>query len=187
MRTAEDNKKLLEEFPFLQPRNVWTDKISEDYDYTYVLGVDDLPIGWEKLFLQMCTDLKKQLIKDNYLDKFRFTHIKEKYNTMRLYNNGCSKEAHKILDKYEYMSRYVCTVCGDIATKETQGYLASFCDKCVPTWCKYDTTEDIELKKTYYRTIHYTAGGEKFYNKVSFKREWSKYLKGLDKNDCLNV
>ena len=179
MRTIEDNKKLIEEFPFLQPRNVWTDNISEDYDYSYVLGIDDLPIGWERLFLQMCVDLKKELIKDDYLDKFRFTQIKEKYNTMRLYNNGCSKEAHKILDKYEYMSRYICTVCGDIATVETQGYLASFCNKCSKGWCALDRMEPIELKKTYYRTIRYTAGGEKFYNKVSFKREWNRYINSL--------
>lgn len=183
MRTVEDNKKLIEEFPFLQPRNVWTDKISEDYDYSYVLGVDDLPIGWERIFLQMCADLKKQLIKDNYLDKFRFTQIKEKYNTMRLYNNGCSKEAHRILDKYEYISRYVCTVCGGIATHETQGYLASFCDKCSRGWCALERMEPIEVKKTYYRTIQYTAGGEKFYNKVSFKREWNRYLKGLKEDE----
>lgn len=179
MRTIEDNKKLIKEFPFLQPRNVWTDKIADDYDYTYVLGVDDLPAGWERLFLQMCKDLKKQLIKDNYLDKFRFTQIKEKYNTMRLYNNGCSEKAHRILDKYEYLSRYVCTVCGDVATVETQGYVASFCDKCRRGWCALERMEPIELNKTYYRTILYTAQGEEFYNKVSFKREWNKYLKGL--------
>lgn len=177
MSQLERNKKLIEEYPFLQPRNVWTDKISEDYDYSYVLGVDDIPKGWERLFLQMCKDLKKQLIKDNYLDKFRFTQIKEKYNTLRLYNNGCSEKAHRILDKYEYMSRYICTICGNIAEYETQNYRASFCRNCWKDWIRREPCEDLTFKP-YYRVIEY-SNGEKFYKKVSFRREWNKYLKGL--------
>jgi hypothetical protein len=177
MNLLERNKKLIEEYPFLQPRNVWTDKISEDYDYSYVLGVDDIPKGWKRLFLQMCMDLKKQLVKDNYLDKFRFTQIKEKYNTMRLYNNGCSEKAQHILDKYEYMSRYVCTICGNVAEYETQGYRASFCRDCWKDWVRHERCENITFKP-YYRVIEY-SNGEKFYKKISFKKEWNKYLKGL--------
>ena len=30
--SKEENKLLVEYFPFLQPRNVWTDKIPENYD-----------------------------------------------------------------------------------------------------------------------------------------------------------
>ena len=53
-KIIERNKKLIEEYPFLMPRNVFTDKIDPEYDYSYILGVDDLPKGWKKLFLQMC-------------------------------------------------------------------------------------------------------------------------------------
>ena len=35
MTNKELNKKMVEEFPFLLPRNRWTDKVSEDYDYSY--------------------------------------------------------------------------------------------------------------------------------------------------------
>ena len=31
----ESNQKLIERFPFLMPRNRWTGKVPEDYDYSY--------------------------------------------------------------------------------------------------------------------------------------------------------
>lgn len=33
--TQEEIKQLVERYPYLLPRNVWTDKVPEDYDYTY--------------------------------------------------------------------------------------------------------------------------------------------------------
>ena len=55
------NKKLCEQFPYLVPRNVFTDKIPEDYDYDYIRGEYELPDGWFDLFLQMCEDIKQPL------------------------------------------------------------------------------------------------------------------------------
>ena len=78
-------KALIEEYPYLQPRNVWNDEISEDYDYEYILGEYDLPEGWMKLFLQMCEDIREPLVKANYLNEFRFSQLKEKYGSMRVY------------------------------------------------------------------------------------------------------
>ena len=106
--TKEENKMLIEYFPFLQPRNVWTDKIPEDYDYDYILGVGDLPYGWERLFLLYCKHLKVELDKFNFTDKFRFSQIKEKYGDMRLYISlgpvtviDCSKAS--VQSKYGYL------------------------------------------------------------------------------------
>jgi hypothetical protein len=73
-------KVLVERYPYLLPRNVWNDKVPEDYDYTYIMGIDTIPKGWQKLFLQMCEDIRQPLIDADYLDKFRFSQIKEKYN-----------------------------------------------------------------------------------------------------------
>lgn len=181
MNQLERNKKLIEEYPFLQPRNVWTDKIPEDYDYSYVLGVYDIPKGWRRLFLQMCEDLKKQLVKDDFLYDFRFTDIKEKYNTLRLYNNGCSEKAQLILDKYEHISRYICTICGEIAEYETQCYQASFCRNCWKDWVRRERCDSLEFKP-YYRVTEYSKDGKKN-KRISFKREWNKYITGLGGND----
>ena len=129
MNEIEYNKELLTEFPFLLPRNVWTGELDEDYDYSYTL-LDFAPVGWKKLFLQCCRDLAIQLTKERKLNKFRFTQIKEKYNTLRMYNNGCSQECHDILLKYEYLSSFVCQKCGKPADYETEGWLTSLCKDC---------------------------------------------------------
>lgn len=70
--SKEDYMGLIDYFPFLYPRNVWTDKPVEDYDYSWCLGVDELPEGWVRLFLLFCKHLRKDLILHKYLDKFRF-------------------------------------------------------------------------------------------------------------------
>ena len=41
----ESNQKLIERFPFLIPRNHWTGKVPEDYDYSYT-ELDSMPDGW---------------------------------------------------------------------------------------------------------------------------------------------
>ncbi len=45
----ESNQKLIERFPFLIPRNRWTGKVPEDYDYSYT-ELDSMPDGWRKAF-----------------------------------------------------------------------------------------------------------------------------------------
>ena len=177
MLTIEKNKELIERYPFLLPRNVFTDKVDEDYDFSYIRGIGEIPAGWNKLFLQMCEDLRKQLVKDGELDSFRFTQIKEKYNRMELYNCGCSTKAYRILDKYTNMSQYVCTVCGKPATKETHGYVASFCDKCYDNHFKDMRSDAIEFQP-YYQIITY-KNCKKVYYKYSFKREWNRYIKAI--------
>ena len=79
MSNIENNKELIEKYPFLLPRNVWTGKVSEDYDYSYTL-LDDMPEGWKNCFGEiMCEIIKDALVKNNYLEKYRISQIKEKY------------------------------------------------------------------------------------------------------------
>ena len=127
----EYNKELVEEYPFLLPRNVWTDELDKDYDYSYTL-LDCVPDGWVDLFLQMCEDLKKQLIEDNFLENFRFTQIKEKWGKLQLYNFGCSKKANRILDNYTYISQFVCYRCGKPAKLyDILHYTLPYCKDCL--------------------------------------------------------
>lgn len=124
------NKGLIEDMPYLQPRNVWTDEIPKDYDYEYIRGEHELPEGWFNLFLDMCADIKKPLEKSGHLDSFRFTQIKEKFGSLRAYNNGCTEEVDDILLKYERISRFTCNKCGRLATKESRGYILPYCKHC---------------------------------------------------------
>ena len=114
-------------YPFYKVRNVWTDKFM-GYDHTLY---DHIPEGWRKAFgKQLSKELKKQLKKDNQLKTFRFSQIKEKYGTLRLYNFGCSEECMKLLDKYEKLSSHYCIKCGKKAKYETEGYILYLCEKC---------------------------------------------------------
>lgn len=47
--SKEYNKQLVEKYPFLLPRNRWTGKVQEDYDYSYT-ELDGMPDGWRKAF-----------------------------------------------------------------------------------------------------------------------------------------
>lgn len=177
--TKEDRKFLIETYPYLQPRNVWTDKIPDDYDYEYIRGEGELPKGWFPLFLQMCQDISYPLAEVGYLDKFRFSQIKEKYNTMRCYNFGAPEEVRNIITKYEVMSRYICTKCGRPAAYETQGwYIESFCEDCWKDVARYEEVERLERlepKFEYTRSIY--SNGVETKEKVLFKEEWDRYLK----------
>lgn len=178
MDHIEQNKSLVGRYPFLLPRNVWTDEVSKDYDYSYIRGIGEIPDGWEKLFLQMCEDIRQPLIDADYLEKFRFSQIKEKYNSMRCYHFGAPQEVEDILSKYEMMAGYVCTRCGKPAVYESKGYIASYCADCWQKVGKYERGEPIEFRTDY--TVTGFKSGEKYTKTVSFEEEWSRYLELIE-------
>lgn len=98
------NEYLCKAYPFLIPRNRWSGiRITEaqnggywpgepeaipEYDYEYT-ELDSMPEGWRIAFgIQMCEELKQELIKFDYLDKYEITQIKEKFGSLRWYDNG---------------------------------------------------------------------------------------------------
>ena len=42
----EKNKALVDDFPFLLPRNRWTGKVPDDYDYSYT-ELDAMHVAWD--------------------------------------------------------------------------------------------------------------------------------------------
>ena len=143
MNDIQKNKELCEKYPFLIPRNVWTDKISEDYNYSWT-RLDDLEPGWRIAFgEQLCEELKDALAKADYVDKFRFSQIKEKWGALCLYNFGCNQEAWDVIHKYEKLSRYICGHCGKPATKVSTGWIYPYCDECAERFAKYKYFADI--------------------------------------------
>jgi hypothetical protein len=179
--TQDVIRKLVERYPYLLPRNVFTDKLPDDYDYTYIKFLE-IPIGWNRLFLQMCEDIRQPLIDDDYLDKFRFTQVKEKYNRLECYNLGASEEVNRILDKYMVLSRYVCTKCGKRARYETQGYIASYCKRCRESLPIIEKAKKVKIKSRFTEIITKPSGRE-YKVVVPIKKEWKRYLasiRGLD-------
>jgi len=124
-------KRICKRYPFLIIRNWKTDKPIE-YPYTYL---DDMPYGWRRAFgKQMCEEIRKVLIKDNYLYNYRVAQVKEKYGTLRWYDDGAPSsiycELQDIIDKYEELSYRTCICCGRPATKISKGWISPFCDRC---------------------------------------------------------
>lgn len=180
----EINKRLVERYPYLMPRNVFTNKVPEDYDYSYIKG-EELPDGWKMLFLQMCEDIRQPLIDANYLDKFRFSQIKEKYNEMRCYHFGAPKDVDDILSKYEVMASYVCTQCGRPAHYETQGYLESYCEDCWKDKVRHEKMEQIKFKPYFKVTICDKNGKRE--ETISFEEEWNRYLADIERDRISKV
>ena len=94
------NKLMIESFPFLMPHNRWTDKIPENFDYTYN-EMYSMPYGWAKAFgYEMLCEIRQALIEANYLEEYRIMDIKEKYGTLRWYDSGAPKQVFEIIIKY---------------------------------------------------------------------------------------
>lgn len=134
-----NNKKLCKRYPFLIPRNRWTDKKMWDktdkyfmpYSYT---ELDAMPDGWQHAFgIKMCEEIRGELIKCNYLDKYRIVDIKEKFGELRWYDNGApaGSAIQEIINKYTELSRHICMMCGRSAEIASEDYwLYTLCDKC---------------------------------------------------------
>ena len=84
--------------------------------------------------------------------------IKEKYGTLRWYDNCASKRVFNIINKYCSMSIDVCIYCGRPTYYQTQGWISYVCKKCARKQIKmglYNKKGLVKLK--------------------TLKKEWSKY------------
>lgn len=156
------NAALVERYPFLMPRNRWTGKIPEDYDYRYT-ELDAMPDGWRVAFgKQMCEEIRNELIQADCLGEYRITQIKEKFGSLRWYDFGATEGIRRdIIPKYEQISQRTCIKCGKPATKISLGWISPWCDDCADQIKNNECFEDIE---TYFRCcedcIYYDTDGD---------------------------
>lgn len=144
------NIDLVKRFPFLLPHNRWTDEVPEDYNYEYT-ELDAMPDGWRTAFgEQMCEEIREELIRANYLDKYRISQIKEKYGSLRWYDFGATgKILKEIIPKYQCLSEHTCIKCGKPATKISLGWISPWCDDCADEIKHYEQFESVD---TYFKT-----------------------------------
>lgn len=129
------NAGLIMRYPFLLPRNRWTDKVRNDYDFTFT-EIDALEPGWKKAFGDELLEELSQILKEvNYENKYRIVQIKEKYGSLRWYDNGIPNVLYDRystwLHKYETKSINTCILCGKLATMQTCGWINYVCDDCL--------------------------------------------------------
>ena len=126
------NKKLVKRYPFLLPRNVWSGKIVEGYDYSWT-EYDCLDKGWQIGFGKfLLEDLREACLKTDFLDKLHIMQWKEKFAQMRLYINGAPQEVHDVIRKYEFISEYICNQCGSprACVVDAYGWYLPLCKDC---------------------------------------------------------
>ena len=161
----EYNRNLCARYPWLIPTNPWSGKKITDccgadgeegfwpdtpdehpeYDYDST-ELDEMPDGWRIAFGdEMCEEIHRDLVENDYVDKFIILQIKEKYGSLRFYC-GCIPVGSKIYDiihKYEHMSERICVVCGKPAKYMTTGWICPYCENCVKE-LKYDKAVPID-------------------------------------------
>lgn len=119
--------------------------------------LDAMETGWRKRFgIQMCKDIRNQLIRDYFeynflkgfkktftflLFDFRIMQLKEKYGELRLYTNWATPKVFDIIEYYSEKSQHICFNCGkdaDIVTS-INSYMLPYCKECFG-----DSTKEIE-------------------------------------------
>lgn len=130
------SKELCNKYPFLSwYGNPLFVGYSEEEAHSQYTWEHELPDGWRKAFCpQIWDELKAILEKADYVDKFRFTQIKEKYGTLRLYHIGVPESIYDEVsaweNKYEKLSEETCITCGKSATHMTLGWINFICEEC---------------------------------------------------------
>ena len=128
-RLRELNKLMIAEFPFLLPRNRWTDQPMEDYDYSYNEW-QAIALGWQINFgWRLLHELNILVQAMEHPENFRIEQIKEKFGEFRLYCNG-NMDIYQLIDDYTALSRTICIRCGKPATVASTSWISFYCDDC---------------------------------------------------------
>lgn len=199
----QKNKELIEIYPFLLPRNRWTDEVDKEYDYSYTeldLGMEE---GWIRCFgIPLLKDLKEILVKNNCFNSYRITEIKEKWGQLRWYDNGAPEEWQDHLYAWEYISEHTCKNCGKFPVPmRYDGWISPYCDECfqelsLAVKSGKKTLEEVTCKYPYgdrlleYVTISCYKDGKSidkyidlkpFYDKIGYKYDNLVTLEELEK------
>ena len=172
----QEIKDLTDKYPFLLPYGK-NGVLSEDYDYTDIFPIE-IPVGWDMLFLQMCEDLRTALIEDDLIDEFRFHQVKEKFGEMVCYCNINTHKIDAVLDKYCFMSKYVCSQCGKPATYKSVGWTVPFCGKCSRLLRGNYKFMPISFQDYLYCTSN-RYDIDECTVKISFNEEWNRYVNSI--------
>jgi hypothetical protein len=118
VKTEEQTKnyELLKSFPFLLPKNRFDHGLMLDVPFKFSrTELDSMPDGWRQNFgLKITEEINEALLKidEEMPYKYMITDIKEKYGSLRWYDNGATEEVFDIIEKYTNISEKVCTICG---------------------------------------------------------------------------
>lgn len=158
------NKELIQKYPFLQTKDFQGNKTFE------CTWLDFMPEGWKQCFGELlCEDILKVLQKSSIsLEDFTILDIKEKFGTLRVYWTGSNElecELEDIINKYEYLSKYTCVLCGKVNVPIYGGWISPYCNECAskvyPKPYKNHQIEDAHLQNTFTKTVYRSSDATK--------------------------
>lgn len=167
-------KEMLERYPFLQYRNIFTNEPTykteeENIKHNYYTEWDGY--GWEKLwkkYLEKLFYLYDNKWSEEVKKRFRFTEIKEKYGTLRIYTSLTDTE-ESLEMKAEMLSAWTCERCGKEPRDSrgrrliwrSSGWIGNYCKECF----KKEFGNDKEylnncrhVKKSLFSVRHFESG-----------------------------
>ena len=117
------DKELIKEFPFIVDSD---DTLFTEAGFTFL---DDMPQGWKQAFgIELCKTLKSVLEHYGELEEYKVLQVKEKYGTLRWYDNSTNPEVCKVVSYFEKLSAKTCAVCGATVI-DCQDY--PLCESCI--------------------------------------------------------
>jgi hypothetical protein len=118
--------KLLERYPWMIARNVWTDEV---LDFCTPCSCGD---GWYQLIYDLCGEIEKHYKKNSAdINVVRILQIKEKYAQLCFYTGGLIECTHEIIHKFEEKSTQICECCGQSGIIKHKGsWLRTLCIQC---------------------------------------------------------
>lgn len=125
---------LVKRFPFLKPScGYYTSMFwhPKGYKYRYEeTWLDSLPKAWRKAFgIKLCKELQEVIDRDG-LTGYVVEQTKEKFGSLRWYDEGGNDATDAIIDKYEKISTEVCIDCGKKAKFVTHPWISYLCYDC---------------------------------------------------------
>jgi hypothetical protein len=85
--------------------------------------------GWYGILRAACVLIDRHE-KQRSEPQFRFTQVKEKFGTLRLYNAGFDDYTDGVVEMAESMSAVTCEQCGDPGTQNKDGWISTLCEGC---------------------------------------------------------
>lgn len=82
--------------------------------------------GWFDLEWKLCEALEALGVGPEY----KIFQIKEKFGTLRWYDNGVSEAGHALVHEAEKESAKTCEECGQPGTIRSGGWYRTLCDAC---------------------------------------------------------
>ena len=120
-----NREELVNKYPWLKEQSLvhsWADQIPEGWN-----------IAFGELFFEDLDKAIKESYPDGIPDTFHIQDIKEKWGKLRVYLTQETDKIRDVLYIYEYLSSFVCIVCGapyPFAQMTYDGWVMPLCERC---------------------------------------------------------